>query len=83
MVLSLPVELWAVRSNTALKKCVHRYIDDCVTREEAVAMLEASLPLRSSREAEILADGFPAYTTQVGWLGYPDDKVPFLKTLAL
>ena len=42
-----------------------RYITDCITKEEAISMLEASLPLRAEREAKIIADGFPAYTTQV------------------
>jgi L-fuconate dehydratase len=31
--------------------------------------------MRSDREAELVRDGFPAYTTSVGWLGYPDDKI--------
>src|SRR2546421_160080 len=30
---------------------------------------------RREREAEMLRDGYPAYTTSTGWLGYPDDKV--------
>jgi hypothetical protein len=42
-----------------------RYIDDCVTREEALGMLRANQPFRAERESKILQDGFPAYTTQV------------------
>ncbi len=32
-------------------------------------------PGRREREAELLRDGYPAYTTSVGWLGYDDDKI--------
>jgi L-fuconate dehydratase len=52
-----------------------RYITDCVTKEEAVTMLRSQVPLKKKREAEVATNGFPAYTTQVGWLGYPDDKI--------
>ena len=42
----------------------------------ARAMLRArSRPRRPSAEAELLRDGYPAYTTSVGWLGYDDDKI--------
>src|SRR5205085_577772 len=30
---------------------------------------------RAAREAEMRRDGYPAYTTSTGWLGYPDEKV--------
>ena len=30
----------------------------------------ALVPTRGAREAELLRDGYPAYTTSVGWLGY-------------
>ena len=30
---------------------------------------------RAAREAEMPRDGFPAYTTSAGWLGYDDDKI--------
>ena len=29
----------------------------------------------ADRLAELERDGFPSYTTSVGWLGYPDEKV--------
>lgn len=51
------------------------YITDVLTPAEAVDMLEASRPGRDDREAEMRADGYPAYTTSTGWLGYADDKV--------
>ena len=36
---------------------------------------ERSRPTRAEREAELRRDGYPAYTTSVGWLGYDDDKI--------
>ena len=53
---SLETKWWAMN---------FRYITDCITKEEAISMLEASLPFRAEREAKIIANGFPAYTTQV------------------
>src|SRR5207244_415621 len=59
-----------------LVACVDfRYIDDAITPEEALALLRALEPTRQARVSEMLAGGFPAYTTSVGWLGYPDEKV--------
>jgi L-fuconate dehydratase len=51
------------------------YITDVLTPDEAVAMLRASRDGFEAREAEMRADGYPAYTTSTGWLGYPDEKV--------
>jgi len=51
------------------------YINDVLTPEEAVALLHAARSGREAREADMCADGYPAYTTSTGWLGYPDDKV--------
>jgi L-fuconate dehydratase len=52
-----------------------RYISDVLTPEGARARLERLAPGRAAREVELLRDGYPAYTTSVGWLGYRDDKV--------
>jgi len=51
------------------------YITDVLTPDEALEILRARREGREAREAEILRDGYPAYTTSTGWLGYPDDKV--------
>jgi L-fuconate dehydratase len=51
------------------------YITDVLTPDEAVAMLRVSRTGLEVREAEMRADGYPAYTTSTGWLGYPDEKV--------
>jgi L-fuconate dehydratase len=52
-----------------------RYITDALTPEEALDILRRNLPTRAEREAEMLARGFPAYTTSVAWLGYTEDKL--------
>ncbi|WP_347754881.1 L-fuconate dehydratase [Agrococcus sp. ProA11] len=52
-----------------------RYLSDALTREEALEILRAAEPGRAEREAELLATGYPAYTTTPGWLGYSDEKL--------
>ncbi len=52
-----------------------RYITDAVTPEQALAILRANAPTKVQRIAEMEREGYPAYTTSAGWLGYPDDKV--------
>jgi L-fuconate dehydratase len=52
-----------------------RYLTDALTPAEALAMLERLAPTRAERRATLLRDGYPAYTTSVGWLGYDDDKI--------
>jgi L-fuconate dehydratase len=52
-----------------------RYISDALPPERALARLRALAPTRGEREQELLRDGYPAYTTSVGWLGYDDDKI--------
>ena len=38
-------------------------------------MLTGLAPGRADRIATVRAEGYPAYTTSAGWLGYSDDKV--------
>jgi L-fuconate dehydratase len=57
-------------------RCVDfRYMTDALTARDAVALLEERAAGRREREAEMRRDGFPAYTTSVGWLGFSDDEV--------
>jgi L-fuconate dehydratase len=60
-----------------------RYLTDALTPADALAMLHDLEPTRAEREAEILRDGYPAYTTSVGWLGYSDEKIRRLCAEAL
>ena len=63
------------RSNGILDLILFRYIEDCITKDEATKILREQVEHRKGREAEMIKNGFPAYTTQVGWLGYPDEKI--------
>ncbi len=55
-----------------------RYITDVLTPAEAQTMLERMAASRPEREQEMREQGFPAYTTSTGWLGYSDEKVRHL-----
>jgi len=60
----------------ALVACVDfRYITDALTPEQAIEMLERQAPSKDDREATLLRDGYPAYTTSTGWMGYSDADV--------
>jgi L-fuconate dehydratase len=52
-----------------------RYISDVLNREEALAILAAAEPGRQERTRFLLANGYPAYATSPGWLGYDDEKM--------
>jgi L-fuconate dehydratase len=52
-----------------------RYLEDALTPGDALALLRAARPGRDDRIAELVRDGYPAYTTTPGWLGYADDKL--------
>ena len=73
------VPVWQMLSRMSPEQIVglvdFRYLTDALTPEEALEILERAVPGRQEREAELLRDGYPAYTTSVGWLGYDDDKI--------
>lgn len=52
-----------------------RYITDALTPDEALAILYERLPGRREREREMLARGYPTYSTSAGWLGYSDEQM--------
>ncbi|MER7971873.1 MULTISPECIES: enolase C-terminal domain-like protein [unclassified Streptomyces] len=52
-----------------------RYLTDALTRDEAIGILRRAEPGRAGRERILLAEGYPAYTTSPGWLGYSDEKL--------
>lgn len=52
-----------------------RYLTDALTRDEALALLRASEPHKAERIAALVEQGYPAYTTSPGWLGYSDEKL--------
>ncbi|EXJ67276.1 mandelate racemase [Cladophialophora psammophila CBS 110553] len=58
-------------------RCIDfRYIEDAITPQEAIALLEAqeASKLQRLRDAENNR-AVPAYSTEAGWLGYSDDKM--------
>ncbi|MET8760044.1 L-fuconate dehydratase [Lentzea sp. NPDC004782] len=52
-----------------------RYLEDALTRDEALDILRRAEPGRAARAAHLLHHGYPAYTTTPGWLGYDDEKL--------
>jgi L-fuconate dehydratase len=52
-----------------------RYITDAITPEEALALVRGQARGKAERIADLEANGYPAYTTSVGWLGYSDEKI--------
>ncbi|MBT2896798.1 enolase C-terminal domain-like protein [Streptomyces sp. McG3] len=53
----------------------YRYIEDALSRAEALALLTRGKEGAAAREERLLAEGYPAYTTSPGWLGYSDEKL--------
>jgi L-fuconate dehydratase len=60
-----------------------RYLTNALTPEDALEILRAGVAGREEREAELLAKGYPGYTTSPGWLGYSDEKLERLAREAL
>jgi L-fuconate dehydratase len=69
-------KLLAEMTPEELVACIDfRYITDALTPDEALGILRKLAPTRGDREAELLRDGYPAYTTSAGWLGYADEEI--------
>jgi L-fuconate dehydratase len=69
-------KLLADMSPEQLVACIDfRYMDDALAPAEATDILRRLAPTRAQREGEMLRDGYPAYTTSAGWMGYSDDKI--------
>ncbi|WP_328607320.1 fuconate dehydratase [Amycolatopsis sp. NBC_00345] len=52
-----------------------RYLSDALTEQEALEILRAAEPGRAERIAKLEAEGYRAYSTSPGWLGYSDAKL--------
>jgi L-fuconate dehydratase len=72
--------LWKLLSDLTPEEIVacidFRYIEDALTAGEALELLERKRVGIADREAILLRDGFPAYTTSAGWLGYSEQTLP-------
>jgi L-fuconate dehydratase len=60
-----------------------RYVTDVLTPEVAVELLEEQRGKRAERIAWLEREGYPAYTTSCGWIGYPDERIRELCEAAL
>jgi L-fuconate dehydratase len=84
---SVKKPLWQVLVDMTpqeLVRCIpFRYISDALTPAEALALLEAQAPHKHARIEQMRANGYPAYTTSAGWLGYSDEKVRALCEAAI
>jgi len=73
------VPVWKLVSRMTPEEIVRlidfRYITDCITPEQALAMLQAQDAGKAERLATLEREGYPCYTTSAGWLGYDDDKL--------
>jgi L-fuconate dehydratase len=71
--------LWKLLADMTPREIVRcidfRYITDALTPDEAIDLLEQQSDGKAAREAQLRRDGYPAYTTSTGWIGYPDDAV--------
>ncbi len=79
--------LWRLLSEMSPEEVVRavdfRYITDALTPDEALGILRKLEPTKERRIQELLDRGYPAYTTSVGWLGYPDEKIRSLSREAI
>jgi L-fuconate dehydratase len=51
------------------------YITDAITRDEALSLLKERAPCKDTRLQHMQQNGYPAYITSVGWIGFSDDKI--------
>ena len=51
------------------------YLTDVITPEEAIEMLTKLEPSKKERIDYLMQNGYPAYTTSAGWMGYSEEKI--------
>lgn len=58
-------------------RCIDfRYINDAITPQEAIQLLQVNSTGKEERLAEVTANkAIPIYTTSAAWLGYSDEKM--------
>jgi L-fuconate dehydratase len=60
-----------------------RYLTDALTRGEALGLLEHAAAGKAERMEILARDGYPAYATSPGWLGYTDERLADLCAAAV
>ena len=69
-------QLVAEMTPEQLVECIDfRYLTDCITPEEALQVLTKQAEGKAARLQNLLAQGYPCYTTSAGWLGYSEEKL--------
>ena len=69
-------QLVAEMTPEQLVECIDfRYLTDCITPEEALQLLTKQAEGKAARLQNLLAQGYPCYTTSAGWLGYSEEKL--------
>jgi L-fuconate dehydratase len=69
-------QLVADMTPAELVRCIDfRYLTNAITPDEALALLTRNQQGKAERRRRLEAEGYPAYTTSAGWLGYADDKI--------
>ncbi len=58
------------------------YLTDVIKPEEAVEMLSQLEDTKRQRIDYLMKNGYPAYTTSAGWMGYSEEKIRRLSKLA-
>jgi L-fuconate dehydratase len=71
--------LWLLLSEMSPEEIVDvvdfTHIRDALNPQQALDILRAGQDGKAARIAALQADGYPAYTTSPGWLGYSDEKL--------
>ena len=71
--------LWLLLSEMSPRQLVDlvdfRYLTDALTPDQALEILQSAEPGRAERRRWLEGNGYPAYTTTPGWLGYDDEKL--------
>lgn len=69
-------QLLAEMTPEELIQCVDfTYITDAITPKEALSILKTLKSSKNERIDDLKQNGYPAYTTSAGWLGYSDEKI--------
>ncbi len=71
--------VWRLLADLAPEQIVaaidFRYISDALSIQEALEILRRGKMQQTERLQVLEANGYPAYTTSVGWFGFSDDKI--------
>jgi L-fuconate dehydratase len=74
--------LWKLLTDMTAEQLVScidfTYITDAITKSESIDLLLAQEPFKRDRIVFLEKNGYPAYTTSAGWLGYSDEKIRLL-----